>query len=136
MPKVPLAIYDGCGRIVHQFHFVSEGYEQKTFEVQSGKDGPYRLEYGWPGWPFAPCPISITAYHIETYRITSMSFLVQQYVTTVLTEDTVTKTETVADWFEEPIAIVVIIVAVAVVIIIVLMRRKPKPKQTQLEKYA
>ena len=82
-----VAIYDGWGRIADEFHFVSEGYEEKTFEVQSGKDGPYRMEYYWPGmFDLVPCPISITIYHTRAYWTTSSSFLVQQYVTSVLTE--------------------------------------------------
>jgi len=123
-------IYDSWGRKADEFHFVSEGYEQKTFTVKPGKDGTYRIEYYWPGLMFASCPISITAYHTEAYWTTSSSFLVQQYVTSVLTEGTFTETETVTDWSDSTIAIVAILIVVATIIAIALMKRKPRPKQT------
>jgi len=130
-----VAIYDGWGRMVHQFRFVSEGYEQKIFEVPPGKDGPYRLEYGWPGMIMAPCPISIKACRTQIDWTTSSNFVVQQYITSILTEITVTKTETGANWFESPVMIGMIVVAVAV-IIMALLKGKSKPKQPQLEKYS
>jgi len=80
--------------------------------------------------------VSVTAYRARTDMATSSSFMVEHYVTSVLTEDVLTETMMVTGGYESPTTLIAIVAVVAVAIVVALMKRKPKPKQTQLEKYA
>ena len=123
--------WNGVTFLTH-LSFGSGQYDEKTY--QAIKEGYYLVEFTMSG-QHSSLPVSITAHGTAEHTVTSSNYMVEQYVTTVLTEDVLTETRTVTGWYESPFIIIAVIVVVAVAIVFGLMKRKSKPKQTPRRRF-